>query len=517
MKKITLYRIFVVSIILLVSLSPLTVLDVEAQEENSWTSLAPMPTPRRELGLVAVDGKIYAIGGKSGTSGYAYTDKNEEYNPATNTWAIKAFMPTVRSDFGIVVYQDKIYCFGGYDGIGLDITEVYDPVTDTWETLTPMPTAKGSVEASIVGDTIYVTTPERTHYAYDPQTDLWSNRASMLYNPGRFVSVVLDGIIHVIGSDWSHQIYDPESDSWVEGESLIKDCYFPVAAVTTGEYAPKRIYVFGADSYQFEFAYPVIFTGQSYDPKTDNWTEVAPIQYGHLNGGAVVIDDRIYLVGGGRPLFGNRMISEDFIDLYTPYLFGSIPDISVTSPEGIFYNQTSVSLEFTVNELTSWIGYSLDGKANVTITENTNLTKLSEGTHSLEVYAKDMAGDESSSTITFKVDTLPPVISVLSPENKTYGDSNILLNVEFEEEIADMSYSLDGFENVTFIEDITLQELEVGSHNVTVYAVDLAGHTGVSETIYFSIEPFPTTLAIALVAIIAVGLGIFGYFKKYKK
>jgi hypothetical protein len=45
MNKITLCSVFVVSIILFVSLSPLTILNVKAQEEDSWTTLALMSTP----------------------------------------------------------------------------------------------------------------------------------------------------------------------------------------------------------------------------------------------------------------------------------------------------------------------------------------------------------------------------------------------------------------------------------------------------------------------------------------
>jgi hypothetical protein len=48
---------------------------------------------------------------------------------------------------------------------------------------------------------------------------------------------------------------------------------------------------------------------------------------------------------------------------------------------------------FTVSETTSWIGYSLDGQMNVTITGNITLSGLSEGSHSLIVYANDTAGN----------------------------------------------------------------------------------------------------------------------------
>ena len=85
-----------------------------------------------------------------------------------------------------------------------------------------------------------------------------------------------------------------------------------------------------------------------------------------------------------------------------PYWFP--PTISIVSPENKTYTASNVSLTFSVNELTSWIGYSLDGQANVTITENTTLTVLSLGEHSLIVYAKDTAGNTGTSeTIYFSV------------------------------------------------------------------------------------------------------------------
>ena len=64
--------------------------------EDSWNSKAPMHQARSGLGVIAVDNKIYAIGGAlSGFKNVAGT--NEQYDPATDTWVYKASMPTPRA------------------------------------------------------------------------------------------------------------------------------------------------------------------------------------------------------------------------------------------------------------------------------------------------------------------------------------------------------------------------------------------------------------------------------------
>ena len=61
-------------------------------------------------------------------------------------------------------------------------------------------------------------------------------------------------------------------------------------------------------------------------------------------------------------------------------------------------------LNFTINEPASWMGYSLDQQANVTIRGNVTLGGLSEGSHNLIVYANDTAGNMvSSQTLHFTV------------------------------------------------------------------------------------------------------------------
>jgi hypothetical protein len=86
------------------------------------------------------------------------------------------------------------------------------------------------------------------------------------------------------------------------------------------------------------------------------------------------------------------------------------PTIKLWQASEKTYGTTDVPLNFTVNEPASWIGYSLDGKKMVTITDTVILTRslgrdnycivlsgLSAGSHSVVVYAKDAAGNTGES------------------------------------------------------------------------------------------------------------------------
>ena len=91
----------------------------------------------------------------------------------------------------------------------------------------------------------------------------------------------------------------------------------------------------------------------------------------------------------------------DYYPLMNPWPEVAPPIITIFSPENTIYTTSLVPLTFTVNEATSWIGYSLDNQANVTITGNTTLTGLALGPHSIVLYANDTSGNMGSSQIVY--------------------------------------------------------------------------------------------------------------------
>jgi len=111
------------------------------------------------------------------------------------------------------------------------------------------------------------------------------------------------------------------------------------------------------------------------------------------------------------------------------------PSISIISPENKTYPSGDVQLTFTVNETTSWIGYSLDGSLTnqTTVIGNATISGLTVGSHNITVYANDTAGNLGSSETAFfsieaSQDPVPLLIlAVALPVIIIVGATGILL------------------------------------------------------------------------------------------
>jgi parallel beta-helix repeat protein len=115
------------------------------------------------------------------------------------------------------------------------------------------------------------------------------------------------------------------------------------------------------------------------------------------------------------------------------------PSIVLLSPENKPFPTRDVSLNLTINDQTSWIGYSLDDADNVTVSGNLTLHISSDGPHSVIVYANDTSGNMGSSAIvTFEIDTAPPeIVSLIQtpPESNIMPDEIVAINVTIDDNV----------------------------------------------------------------------------------
>ncbi len=161
------------------------------------------------------------------------------------------------------------------------------------------------------------------------------------------------------------------------------------------------------------------------------------------------------------------------------------PIITMHSPENnVFYNTNEVELKVSANEQVTW-QYYLNSQGKKIEFEPNIIIQGKEGKNTLIVYATDNAGNTAIEEVVFYIDTIKPVINVISPENKTYDTDNILIKFTAQDENLESSWFFDGSEKI-YSNEIEKDFLE-GSHTLKFYATDKAGNLA-SETLNFYIE-----------------------------
>jgi N-acetylneuraminic acid mutarotase len=201
-------------------------------DTDTWKAIAPLPTKRGGGSAISYNGKIYVIGGATILPGapdpaIRFDGKprdmcvgvNEEYDPTTNSWRARASMPTARNHFLGAEVDGKIYAIGGRLGStfitrssNTDVAEEYDVAQDLWTTKAAMPTARSGVDGGVYKGKIYVGGGEfqndkimaafRAFEAYDPATNTWDQSLPRMRIPRHgFAGAVIGDQLHVVAGD----------------------------------------------------------------------------------------------------------------------------------------------------------------------------------------------------------------------------------------------------------------------------------------------------------------------------
>ena len=141
-----------------------------------WQWRAPLINPRNHLSGVAVNGKIYAIGGQ-----HLWDEDNgaqsevDMYDPATNLWTKVASLPTPRShtSASTFVRNGLIVVVGGATNNYTSLRDVlmYNPATNQWLNSTPLPYPRLTPVAADINGKLVVTTGSAEDNV--PQAKTW--------------------------------------------------------------------------------------------------------------------------------------------------------------------------------------------------------------------------------------------------------------------------------------------------------------------------------------------------------
>jgi N-acetylneuraminic acid mutarotase len=244
-------------------------------------------------------------------------------SPVENeTWTTLASMPQPQCEGGTAVLNGRIYVMGGWkDGPNpYNLVQVYDVEANKWSEGVPLPEAVHHEGVAVVGDKIYVVGgfvrpfPEREPtdhvWEFDPATNKWTARAPLPSPRGALVVGAIGDLIYAAGGEHRRPpgsppgppgapaayepvadltVYDPQTDTWRSLPPMQVRRDHAYGAVVDG-----HLYVVGGrDRPTYDLT-----ALEEFDPGTNKWSERAPMPTGRSGGNAAALGGRFYTFGG---------------------------------------------------------------------------------------------------------------------------------------------------------------------------------------------------------------------------
>ena len=295
---------------------------------QTWSRVADASLARQEIYPAVLDGKIYVAGGIL-SAAPGFTDLFECYDAATDSWTTLTALPDGRHHIALAAAGGKIYGIGGFSGTMPDWRAhasvfVYDPKAERWTSGPSLPQARAEGVVASIGEKIYFvggrvpTSAEAKHIsehadtsraeALDLHSGRWTRIADAPSARNSAAGAVIGNKLYVVGGRQmvaqadgrsrpvnvaTLEVYDPATDRWETRTPMPLAQGGLAAAAHDG-----KLYVFGGE--QFVPQAKVFGESWVYDPALDRWSALpamATPRHGH---GAAVVGKRIYLMGGAE-------------------------------------------------------------------------------------------------------------------------------------------------------------------------------------------------------------------------
>ncbi|KAF6772938.1 hypothetical protein AHF37_08413, partial [Paragonimus kellicotti] len=114
-----------------------------------WCFIAPMLHRRGGVGVGAVGGRLYAVGGHNAPPSQPHslrTASVEVYEPETDMWSEVACLSSPRDSIAVTTLGTRLYALGGHDGqVYTDRVQVFDPEANEWSDIAPLPSGRAGI------------------------------------------------------------------------------------------------------------------------------------------------------------------------------------------------------------------------------------------------------------------------------------------------------------------------------------------------------------------------------------
>ncbi|MEX2182610.1 MAG: kelch repeat-containing protein [Gemmatimonadaceae bacterium] len=230
-----------------------TVVQVYDPATDSWSYKASAPSSRAYAGVDEIAGKLYAVGGCINSDcRIGVTGRLEMYDPGTDGWTVLPSLPTPRFEPATVTLQGKLYAVGGRTACPpcnvSNAVEVFDPATGLWSTRSPLPNPRAGAGYAVLNGKLWLAGGRINNTGetglvelYDPATDTWTEKASLptpraypglSESGGRLYAV--SGLTTSSGAVTTVEEYDPVSDKWTEVAPIPTARFYPTPRSING-------------------------------------------------------------------------------------------------------------------------------------------------------------------------------------------------------------------------------------------------------------------------------------------
>ena len=180
------------------------------------------------------------------------------------------------------------------------------------------------------------------------------------------------------------------------------------------------------------------------------------------------------------------------------------PDTSITDAPLALTNDSDASFAFASTEPASSFICSLDGGVPTPCTSPAAYAGLADGEHTFSVTASDDAGnaDASPHGFTWRIDTTPPLTSIVSGPPATTTDTTASFELQASELDSTFECALDEGAFAACVSPHEITGLGLGAHELEARAVDPAGNTDATPASYSwtvrAVDTTPPETAITL-------------------